>query len=819
MLTEIWRDLMFAGRSLARARAFTAVCVLTLGIGMAPVIFIQIGARFFTTPPPRIDPTLPTGLVELVTRRVGPHGATAAWSYPDFIAIRDARPGVSVAGWTFGSSDVAVPAAGVKTTAKTMFVSSGYFTMLGLPLARGAEFQDTADPVVILSHAFWQKQLAGDPDIVGKAIAVGGVPHVVTGIAADRFGGHLTHENPVQVFLPLQRSPAFAGTTPRVDRSHAWVHIHGRLLPGVTLAQADAAVSALTAQLAAEHRATNEFIAGAVGPYHPIGIVDGADLRIVMTLWTTMTALPLLVVCLNVSGMVQMRSAMRERELSIRQAVGASRGRLVRHLLAEAVVLAALGGALAAFVLFNVPSIVSWWLGEPIPAQFHGALRMDLRMFAICAGLCLATSLIFGWLPAARFSRPVILTVLKDDAGSGGIRAGRFHRVTTALQVAIALPLVIVSFLALERFRATAAADLGFACDELYAAPLEVPAGSAGSQILRRVGETLASAGGIAGVTVADGLPLDHSGRMRRVSAPPGDGAAPRTVNVQATRVGDGYLDAMGIALARGRGFTSDDGAAAARVTIVSRALAETLFPDADPLGQRVQLATSGDQDQPPQTLIVVGVTTDFPTARMSSPREQLLLPLAQHPEKNEAGRSGTLLIVARSAPGEPPAKVTAAIEHAVRGVDPDFHGRQIVTGVRLRESGTADFLNQSAMFGVPGGVTLLLAALGVYGVVGLMVASRTREIAVRVALGASRPRVIAMVLFDVVKLAAPGIAVGLLLTAAVVRLEGSITLSAVEPVAYVAGAALALLTAIAASVAPARRAASVQPMVAMRSL
>jgi predicted permease len=819
-LTGVGRDLIHAGRSLARARAFTSVCVLTLGIGMAPVIVIQLGARFFTTPPPGVDPKAPTELVELVTRRVGEHGATSRWSYPDFVAIRDASPGVSVAGWAFSKSAVAVPASGVNTTSRTMFVSSGYFKTMGVPLARGGGFQETTDAVVILGHAFWQKRLAADPDIVGKTIVVEGVQHVVAGIAADRFGGHIAHEEVVDLFLPLERYPGVADANARFDRSSTWVHIHGRLSPGVSITQADAVVSALTSQLAREYPATNEFIAGAVAPYHPIGNVDGSELPIVRTVLTTMTALPLLVVCLNVSGMVQMRSAMRERELSIRQAIGASRVRLMQHLLTEAVVLAALGCSLAAFVLFNGPSVVSWWLGEPIPAQFQDALRVDLRILAICAGLSLGTSLVFGWLPAVRFSRPTFLTVLKDDAGTGGIRAGRFHRVTTALQVAIAVPLLIVSFLSLERFRATAAADLGFASDLLYAAPLELEAragGPADSQI-RRVRDSLASAAGVAAVTVADGLPLDFTNRNRRVSTQPEAGVAPTTINVHVTRVGEGYLDTMGIALARGRGFTRDDAAGAAMVTIVSQALAEKLLPDADALGQRLTFETSGDQDRPPLTLTIVGVTADFPTWRMSSGREQLLLPLAQHPDEADRGTRTTVMLVARSAAGEPPDKLHSALEHAIRDVDPDFNRRDIVTGVRLRRNSTADFMNQFALFGIPGAVTLLLAALGIYGVVGLMVATRTREIAVRVALGASRLQVIGMVLFDVVKLAVPGVALGLVLTAVVVRVEGGITISAVEPLAYVAGAAIAVLTAIAASLAPARRAASVQPMVAMRS-
>jgi ABC-type lipoprotein release transport system permease subunit len=224
-----------------------------------------------------------------------------------------------------------------------------------------------------------------------------------------------------------------------------------------------------------------------------------------------------------------------------------------------------------------------------------------------------------------------------------------------------------------------------------------------------------------------------------------------------------------------------------------------------------------------------VGVTADFPTSQMSTEREQLLLPLSQHPDLRwsavpvEDDRAGTqqLMLIARSAPGEQPAKLTAALENVVRELDPEFMPASIVTGVWLRQNSMRDFLVQSSVAGVAGGVILMLAALGIYGVVGLIVATRTREIAVRVALGASRRRVLGMILFDVVKLVTPGVGIGLILTAALIRLNSQnmgISLSNVEFAAYVAGAAIAILVAVLASLVPARRAASVQPMVAMRS-
>jgi len=454
----------------------------------------------------------------------------------------------------------------------------------------------------------------------------------------------------------------------------------------------------------------------------------------------------------------------------------------------------------------------------------------------MCVGLCLLTSLVFGLLPATRFSRPVILSSLKDDAGAGGVRAGRVHRLTATLQVTVAVPLIVMSGMSLDKFRATATSDLGFEADLLYAAPLKLetaekdPAGNddAGFRI-RSVRDSLEKASGVASATVADGLPLGFAGDSGKVSLQADANVAPEFVPVHVTRVGDAYLGTMGIPLLRGRSFTADDRAGAELVTIISKPLADQLFPNAEAsaaIGKRLTFGAPGDKGKTQPTLTIVGITGDFPTAQMSDKREQLLLPLAQHPVRN-------VFLIARSAPGEQPLKMTAALENAIReqlGPNVDraltyadgLPYSRVVTGVWLRQNSMRDFLVQSAVAGGAGGVILILSALGIYGVVGLMVAARTREIAVRVALGASRRRVIGMILFDVVKLAMPGVAIGLLLTAALVRLNGDnmgIPLSNMEPLAYVAGAAVAILVAVIASLIPARRAASVQPMVAMRSV
>lgn len=816
MFEGIWRDLVHAGRALAKARGFTLVCVVSLGIGMAPVIAIPYLSRVLSIQPPGLNTE---GLVEVLTTRVGPREATDIWSYPDYADLRDANIGMALVGWTYGQSEFK------KDPLRAMFVSTNYFQTIGVALFRGPGFSATAESAVIVGYRYWQNHLAADPDIVGKTLTLDKVPHVVTGIAPARFDGHVTGNGEVAVFLPLERHPRFR--TAGADRSNEWLLIHGRLMPGVTVAQASAAVSSITSSLANAHPETNENRAGVAAPYDSFGSLAKSRIAVIQALGLTLTGMILLVVCLNISGMAQVRSAMRERELSIRQAIGATRWQLVRYQLSEAILIAGIGATLALLLLFNFQSIQAQLSDDPIPPEMQAVLKVNLPTIGFAAGLCLLTSLLFGLLPALRFSRPVILSSLKDDAGVGGRRVGRVQRVAAALQVAIAMPLIVMSGISLDRVRSTAIADLGFAAEQLYAVPLKLDTDTMPNADfrIRRIRDDLARANGVAGASLADGLPLAFRGGTVRTALQPDANAAPKFIRAHVTRVDSDYLNTMGIPLLGGRGFAADDRAGTDLVTIISRTLAGKLFPNAE-AGQAIgQRLIFGNDDKTRRTLTVVGVSGDFPTAQMSSPREQLLLPLAQHPSQE-------LFLIARSTPGESPQKMTATLEHAARDFDPENRGfgiaedgkplyPKVVTGTWLRKRSMDDFLTGSAVTGIAGSVILTLSALGIYGVVGLMVATRTRELAVRVALGASRRRVLGMVLFDVVKLVLPGVAVGVILMAAFTRVNGDnmgIPLSNVEPLAYVAGAAIAVLVSVFASLAPARRAASVQPIAAMRS-
>ncbi len=724
----------------------------------------------------------------------------------------------------------------------TLYVSANYFRTFGVSLARGQGFDPAiddspaAEPRVVLSDDFWKSRAASDPQIVGKSVTIDGVPHTVVGVAPDDFHGHFHFFQAPDslLFIPLSRHPRLrANPNLRGDRTVDWVRIHGRLEPGQDIRRANALVSAAVAGLARRYPASNEFKAATVEPYISMGAAGRPESRRVVGVLLGLAGAVLVIVCLNISGMMLVRGANRERELSIRAALGASRRRLVRHLLFEAVLLACAGGALSAFVLFGIPATIGWWVGAPVPQE----IDLDAVGVAISSGLCLLVSVLFGLLPAVRFSRPNLITALKEEVGGGGRRTIRVHRVAAMVQVGIAIPFLVLSGVMLDRVRT---AEFGFPTDGLAAARLPASAGrerEAGFSI-RKVRDNLQRASGVRAVAVAEGMPIDFDYRTFRVAST----YDARVVTAQVTRVGENFLETIGAPLVRGRTITVEDRVMAAPVAVVSEPLAAQLFPAIEPIGKRVTITLDESREQ---EFTVVGVSADFATSQLTTERPQILLPLPDvSPGASAARRSATpegvakaeplvrtVYLIARGAPGDEP-KLQVALENALRelGVEalPGVAFPGIVTGQDLVTKSMSDLIAESTAVGFAGGVLLLLAALGIVGVVGFMVATRTRELAVRMALGATRLRVFGLMLSDVVKLVIPGVAGGLMLAAVLIRTMedvmgtpltlGPTPLGVMEPLIYVLASAIAVSVALLAGLPAARRATSVQPMVAMRS-
>jgi putative ABC transport system permease protein len=823
---SIVRDLRHAARSLFKDRGFTLVCVISLGIGMGGLVALATFTRAINAPARGIDTN---GVVELLVLPQGPLRVKAGewalenWSYPDFQALRDADHGMAVTGWAMESSQFGDPTPDDATppTVATIYVTANYFSTFGVSLARGQGFSPTLDdspsvePRVVLSHSFWQSRMSSDPEIIGKTVKVNGVPHTVVGVAPEDFRGHFhffTAPGSL-LFIPLERHPRLRETPGlRNDRAAAWVKIHGKLNAGVDLVRARALVSATATSLAQRYPASNQFKGATVEEYTSMGAAGALESRSVATIMLAIAGTVLLIVCMNISGMMLVRGAIRERELSIRAALGAGRRSLIAHLFFESLLLAFISGAIAAFVLFGVPALIGWWIGAPVPKE----IDLDVTNVLIASGLCLLVSVMFGLLPALRFSRPNLMHSLKQDAGGSGRQTIRVHRVAALVQIGIAIPFLVISGVMLDRVRT---ADLGFPTDGIAGARLPAPVGTEQEArfSIRRVRDNLKQANGVRSVAVADGMPVDFDYREFRIAS--GDDAKFATAHV--TRVGENFLETVGVKMRRGRTISVDDRLSAAPVAVISEPLAEALFPGTEAIGQKVKLTLEESREE---ELTVVGITADFASSQMTTTRLQILLPLPE-------AHSGSAFLIARGAPGDEP-KLKAALETALRefGVEPlpgvAFPG--IVTGQDLLEKSEGDLIAESTAVGVAGGLVLILAALGIVGVVGFMVATRTRELAVRMALGATRWGVFALTLRDVVKLVIPGVIGGLLLAAVLIRsmtdvlgtplTVGPNQLGAMEPVIYTGASLIAITVALLAGLPAARRATTVQPMTAIRS-
>lgn len=819
------RDLAHAVRSLRKDRVFALVCVVSLGIGMGAVMALATFSRAITAPARGIDTD---GLTELLVLPQGPLRAKAGewaiegWSYPDYQALRDADTGMAVTAWTsdFAEFGEPLPNEAALPRVTTLFVSANYFSTLGVSPARGQAFDPKLDDEpfgedrVIVSNDFWRSRMAADPDIIGKPIRINGVPHTVIGIAPDDFRGHF---HPFQapdslLFVPLERHPKLKeNPNLRNDRTVEWVRLHGRLNPGVDITHANQVVAATMTRLASEYPATNEFKSATVEPYTSMGAAGRPEQQRVFTIIFGLAGSVLLIVCLNISGMMLVRGATRERELSIRAALGAARQRLIQHLFFEALLLAVIGASISAFVLYGIPAAAAWYLGAPVPQE----VDFDIVNALIASGLCLVVSVLFGMLPAVRFSRPNLITAMKDDAGGGGTHTIRVHRVAAMVQIGIAVPFLVVSGVMLDRVRT---ADFGFPTDGIAGARLPKPAVPEleANFAIRRVRDNLQQANGVRAVALADGMPIDFDYRLMRVGAGGG-----QFVTAHVTRVGENFLETVGAPLLRGRTITAADRVNAAPVAVISQPLAQLLFPGEEPIGEQVTVTNAEGIEEP---LTVVGVSADFATSQLTTERPQILLPL---PEALPA----TVHLIARGAPGDEP-KLKAALEQALRelGVQalPGVAFPGVVIGKDLVDKSLGDLVSESIAVGFAGGVVLILAALGIVGVVGFMVATRTREIAVRMALGSTRLRVFGLMQRDIVKLVIPGVAGGLLLASVLIRTMedvmgtplrlGPDSLGVMEPMIYAGASAIAIAVALLAGFPAARRATAVQPMVAIRT-
>jgi predicted permease len=805
------RDVRFALRMLRRSPLFsaTAIVALALGIGANAALFSLARALLVQGRPGVGSPD------ELVW--VAPVNAESGWvermSYPSFLRLRGSGAPFAALAATF-DAPFALSGRGDPEQVEGQFVSASYFATLRTPFAVGRGFsaeEEEVQPIAVISHTLWQRRFGGDPGIVGRTVAVNGVPVTVVGVAAEGFRGLEQDVRRRDVWLPMAMLPALVPTMREAlsaERGGVFAVV-GRLRPGATAAEADAALAAATGVLSRADPARTRsilrtFPAGA-------GIPPGANREIapVAALSAVVTGLVLLIACANVSSMLLGRGFARRREIGVRLSLGAGRGRLVRQLLTESLVLSLAGAILGVAVAFATVHAVTAF-AIPLPLE----PRIDLRALAATLVLAVGAALVFGVAPALAATRADLTGALKDGALSGAPRRARLQGALVVAQLALALFLLITSGLFLRSLDKANRVDVGLDTSA-HVLALSFDLGLLGYDAPRARAfvdaavERAAALPGVRSASASDLMPLsDLVGVQVTVDGAPASAARAGAMVLQTT-ARPGYFQTVGVRLVAGRDFRPGDVAGAPRVAVVSRAFAEHYLPGRSPIGARLRTMESTGP-----LATVVGVAEDVRATGPSGPLAHMVyLPQLQHVDD----APGRMTLLVRS-DGDARA-LAPALRRELRALDPHLPIYAVRTlGSALRQQMMPQRTG-STLLAVFGTLALVLATVGVYASMAFAVTQRTHEIAVRMALGGDAMRVVRLFVGRGARLTLAGLAIGVAMALAGSRLFAALLLgiAPTDLLTFAAVSALLFGVAIVACWIPARRAVHVHPMQVLR--
>jgi putative ABC transport system permease protein len=815
-LQDFLQDLRFAARMLRRTPGFTAVAVLTLalGIGANTAIFSVIDG-ILLRPLPYGDTDRLVIVWENNMKRGNPHNVVSPPNFLDWQAQNHVFSGM------FYVSDLRgnLTGSGEPEQVVTQYVSANFFSVLGVSPALGPGFvpengEDGKDNVVVLSYGLWKRRFAGDPAIVGKTIELNGKALSVVGVMPEKFNffvkqGTLTGEKP-QLWSPWVL-PAAYHQRKSIGR---FMTVVARLQPGATTSSAQTEMTAIASRLANENPDFDgHWGATVVGLREQIS----GDLRPALLLLLGAVAFVLLIACANVSSLLLARAASREREIGIRTAIGASRWRLARQLLTESILLAVIGGGLGI-------AVAVWGTNVLLAASPANLLDMrqvpiDWRVLVFACGVTLFAGLFFGFLPSYMSARGAIAETLKEGGRTASV--GRHRRTVrnafVVAQIGMALVLLAGSGLLIRSFTLLLKVNPGFEAKNLLTFTLTLPHAKYGTdpsylaffqQLLGR----LAKIPGVQSVSMESFPPMAGLGAATSVHILSQPARAASDLPVAAVRVvGPDYLRTMGIPLHAGRDFDAFELAEMRHVALVNQAFVDKYFPAANPLGQKIAVHMKSDEESEKQPSQIIGVVGDVRLIGLDTPAEPTVY--WPHPELVYA----RMTILARTS-GDPLAIVSPA-RNELRQMDAEEPMASIATTEQLLSDSFSRARFTTIVLGIFAAVALVLAAVGIYGVVAYTVAQRTNEIGIRVAMGAQRRDVLRLVLGQGSQLIFLGVAVGVVAGLLITRLMTGLLygISATDPRTFAGVAFLLTSVALLACYVPALRAMRVDPLVALR--
>ncbi|HET7218487.1 MAG TPA: ABC transporter permease [Vicinamibacterales bacterium] len=805
------QDLRYALRMVVKSPGITAIALITIGVatGANATVFGFVSALLLRPAPGVADPA---SLVAVYTSDFssGPYGGS---SYPDYLSLKEEVPALLQVSAAEGNPNGVVQVGERVERVAIAAVTSEYFALLGIKPAVGrllteADAAASAPPAAVVSHRFWSQTLARDPGAIGSTLTTNGTTYTIVGVLAEPFMG-LDLGGSVQVWMPLIPPPASADA-----RGNRGLDIVARLRPGVSMREAEAQVSALAERLAQTFPETNKGTLQAPNAARPMFVLRHSRLppefrpmiAAIGAVLMGAVVLVLVIACANVAGLLVSRAIARDREMAVRLALGAGRWRLMRQLLTESLLLG-IGGGICGLLL-------AMWTADVLPSFFPAEqaelldTSVDTSTVVFIAAISLVSSLLFGMAPALQASGSSALS-LRASAGpaSDGRRGTRLRRVLVTGQVAAAVVLLVSSGLLVRSLANALEADLGFRTRNGVVLTVKLPDAmpeSQGQQYYASILERVRGLPGVRGAGLARDLPLTRSSR-RLFKVQGYEPRANEDMELVINVVSDGYFEAMQITMRAGRAFDSRDRAGSAPVVIVNDSLASRFFAG-DALGKHLT-------DSSGRTMEIVGVVQSHKYLTVQEPPvATVYYPLAQE-------HRPSMTLAART-DGEATALVDP-IRRAIAALNPNVPVYRAMTlRAQMDESIAADRLTAS-LVSVCGGMALLLATLGVYGVIAYAVVRRSREIGIRVALGA-RPRdVVRLIVREGLSVTGVGMGLGLVAAAAAARGLAYLTplygVGPMDPLTYAAVPALLVAVALLAALPPTHRALRLDPNMVLR--